>query len=144
MKNAITFLLLSLLLFGTRQAGAEVVVVAGAKSGVERLSQQEVIYLFMGRWRQLPSGALAQPIDLASDSPERVEFYRRLVNKEPAEIRAYWSRLIFSGGSRPPATADNRESLIRQITSNPGAIGYLERSQVDSRLRIIFEFPTTP
>lgn len=144
LKRAATLLLISLLALAARETCAELVVVTGPKSGIERLTRQEVIYLFMGRWRLLPSGIQATTLDLAIDSPERADFYRRLVNKEPAEIKAYWSRLVFSGGSRPPYATENREELIRLISNNPGAIGYLDRSQVDNRLRIVFEFPAMP
>lgn len=143
-QRTFTILLICLLTLAARQAAAELVVVSSPKSGVEHLSKQEVIFLFMGRWRLLPSGIQAAPIDQAIDSPERVDFYRRLVNKEPSEIKAYWSRLVFSGGSRPPYVAENREELVRLISNTPGAIGYLERSHVDNRLRIVFEFPATP
>lgn len=144
MKRSTALLLIALFILGTQPACAELVVVASPKSGIERLTQQEIIYLYMGRLRQLPSGIQAMPIDLGVDTPERANFYRRLVNKEPAEIKAYWSRLIFSGGSRPPFMADSRDELIRMIGNNPGAIGYLERDQVDNRLRVIFEFPAQP
>jgi hypothetical protein len=143
-KRLMHFLLLALFALPIRQAGAELVVVANPKSGIDRLTQQEIIYLFMGRLRLLPSGTQAMPIDQGIDTPERANFYRRLVNKEPAEIKAYWSRLVFSGGSHPPSTADSRDELIRMISNNPGAIGYLERDQLDSRLRVIFEFPVQP
>jgi hypothetical protein len=144
MKRTTSILLIGLLTLAAQQAPAELVVVASPKSGVEHLSKQEVIFLFMGRWRLLPSGIQAAPIDQAIDSPERADFYRRLVNKEPSEIKAYWSRLVFSGGARPPYAMENREELLRLIGNNPGAIGYLDRSQVDSRLRIVFEFPAAP
>lgn len=143
-KPILPLLLSALLALGTGQAAAELVVVTGPKSGVDRLSKQEVIFLFMGRWRLLPSGIQAMPIDQAIDSPERADFYHRLVNKEASEIKAYWSRLVFSGGSRPPYAAESREELIRLLNSNPGAIGYLDRSQIDGRLRIVFEFPGAP
>lgn len=145
LKRAATLLLLApLLLLTGGDACAELVVVTSPKSGIEHLKRHEVIYLFMGRWRQLPSGIQANPIDQANDSPERADFYRQLVNKEPAEIRAYWSRLVFSGGSRPPYTAESREELLRLLNSTPGAIGYIDRSHVDSRVRIVFEFSGAP
>ena len=137
--------LLSLLLVLLAQtASAELVVVSGAKSGIDHLSRQDVVFLFMGRLRQLPTGVPAVPVDLAVDSPERADFYRQLVSKEPAEIKAYWSRLVFSGGSRPPQIAESREDLIRLLSSNPGAIGYMDRNKVDQRVRIIFDFATHP
>lgn len=141
MKARLMPLLPLLFWSGMQPAMADVVVVSNPKSGVERLSQQEVVFLFMGRWHQLPSGIEAQTLDQAVDSPQRTEFYRRLVNKDPAQIRAYWSRLTFSGGTRPPRTTESSEEMIRLIAATPGAIGYLERSQVDARLRVVYEFP---
>ena len=61
--------LLSLLLVLLAQtASAELVVVSGAKSGIDHLSRQDVVFLFMGRLRQLPTGVPAVPVDLAVDS----------------------------------------------------------------------------
>lgn len=126
-------------------AWADLVVVANPKSGIERMSREEVVFVFMGRWRHFPSGIAAQPVDQPFDSPERTDFYRQLVNKSPSEIKAYWSRLVFSGGARPPVSPDNHEEQIRILTSTPGAVGYLERSTVDSRVKIVFDFaPPTP
>lgn len=126
-------------------AWADLVVVTNARSGIDQMSREEVVFVFMGRWRQLPSGMRAMPVDLPTDSSERAEFYRQLVNKSPSEIKAYWSRLMFSGGARPPVASQNQEEQIRILSSTPGAIGYLERSAVDSRVKIIFDFaPPTP
>ncbi|MFT3850774.1 MAG: hypothetical protein QM739_19520 [Propionivibrio sp.] len=109
------------------------------------MSREEVVFVFMGRWRQLPSGIAAQPVDLPVDSAERIAFYRQLVNKSPSEIKAYWSRLIFSGGARPPVSPDSREEQIQILSLTQGAIGYLERSMVDGRVKIVFEFsPPSP
>jgi len=123
-------------------ARADLVVVVNPKSGIDRMTREEVVYVFMGRWRQLPSGLPAQPVDLPADSADYASFYRQLVNKNSAEIKAYWSRLIFSGGARPPVVAQGRDEQMKILASTPGAIGYLERSTVDSRVKVVFEFPT--
>lgn len=137
-------LFLMILLLLAPLARADLVVVASPKSGVDRLSRQEVVYLFMGRLRVLPSGVPAVPVDAAVDSAERADFYRHLVSKEPAEIKAYWARLIFSGGSRPPLVVDNREELLRLMGSEAGTIGYMERSKLDARFKVVYEFPASP
>lgn len=124
-------------------AWAELVVVAHPKSGIERMNREEVVYVFMGRWRHLPSGLPAQPVDAPIDSPEHALFYRQLVNKEPPEIKAYWSRLIFSGGVRPPVQPESADEQMRILSATPGAIGYIDRSKVDARVRIVFDFSGT-
>lgn len=125
-------------------AQADLVVVTSQKSGIEYLSRQEVVNLYMGRLRTNTAGNTATPLDLAVDTPERVEFYRLLVNKEPADIKAYWSRLVFSGGARPPQSAENIDELIRTISQTPGLVGYLPRKQLDNRLKVIYEFSVSP
>jgi len=121
--------------------GAEPVVVVNARSSVTQLSQDEIINIFLGRYRRFPGGGAATPIDQPEGNPLRGEFYRKLVNKDLNEINAYWSRLIFSGKTSPPRQAANASEVIQLITSTPGGIAYLERNQVDSRFRIIMEFP---
>lgn len=144
MRRRLRSLIVALLVAASPLAAADLVVVVNPRSGVDRLSRQDVVYLFMGRVRQLPSGVTAIPLDLAVDSPERVAFYRQLVNKETAEIRAYWTRLIFSGGARPPQAVDGAGELARLIANNTGAIGYLDRSLVDGRMKIVYEFYEGP
>lgn len=120
-------------------AHAELVLVANPHSGIERLTQDEVINIYLGRYRRLASGVVAEPIDQAVDAEARTRFYRRLVNKSLAEINAYWARLVFSGKTRPPQVVDSVDSMLRLVATQPGALAYVERSQADARVKIVFE-----
>jgi len=120
---------------------ADVVVVVDAKSGVERLTQDEVINIFLGRHRKLPTGVAAMPIDQPLSSGLRAEFYRKLADKDLAEINAYWARLYFSGKTRPPLQANSSKEVLSHVVDTPGGVGYLERNQVDARVRIVLSFP---
>jgi ABC-type phosphate transport system substrate-binding protein len=121
-------------------AAADLVVVVNTGSGVERLSRDEVINIFLGRYRQFPSGLAALPIDQPAEQPLKAQFYRQLVNKDLAEINAYWARLIFSGKTSPPRQAASPAEVVAWLAHNRGAIGYVERGMVDARLRIVMEF----
>lgn len=112
-------------------------VVVNARSGVERLSEDEVINIFLGRYRQFPGGLAAQPIDLADTHPDKARFYNGLVGKNLADIRAYWARLVFSGKTAPPLQLASPEEVLERVAAERGAIGYLERSRADGRVRII-------
>lgn len=136
----LTLLLFIVLLLLGRGACAEPVVVVNVASSVNQLSQDEVINIFLGRYRRLPTGETAQPIDQPESSALRAEFYRKLVNKDLNEINAYWSRLIFSGRTSPPVQATSTTEVITLLTASVSSIAYLERSQVDKRFRIVLEF----
>jgi len=119
---------------------ADVVVVVDAKSGVERLTLDEVINIFLGRHRKLPTGVAALPIDQPIAGGLRAEFYRKLADKDLAEINAYWARLYFSGKTRPPLQANSANEVFAHVVGNPGGVGYLERSQVDARVKVVLSF----
>jgi len=137
LKSIIVACLLTLL--PTMAAAAEMVVIVNSKSGIDRLSRDEVVNIFLSRSRQLPSGLSALPVDLPAIHPDKTSFYHRLVNKELAEINSYRTRLFFSGRGNPPILATSTEDLLEIVSINPSAIGYLERSRIDARVKVVLE-----
>lgn len=131
------FLVTSLLALMAGGAQADLVVVANPRSGIEHLSVDEAINIFLGRYRQLPGGLSAQPVDLPESHPDKARFYAGLVGKNLAEIRAYWARLVFSGKTAPPVPAASPEEVIERVAAERGAIGYVDRSKADGRVRVV-------
>ncbi len=119
----------------------ELVVVVNARSGVDRLSREEVVNIFMGRYRVLPSGVTAWPIDQPAALPARALFYRKLVDKDLSEINAYWARLVFSGKTSPPRQARRQGEVVDWVASHVGAVGYLDSDLVDARMQIVLPLP---
>lgn len=130
---------LALCLLVISPAQADIVVVARSENGFGALNKSEVVNIFLGRYRQLAGGQIAEPVDLPMQSAERNIFYERLLGKTPAEINAYWARLLFTGRVSPPRQVDSSEQLIEILLNSPRTIGYLDRNKVDRRLQIVFE-----
>lgn len=120
---------------------AEVVVVMDAAAEVGLLTRNQVINIFLGRHRQLPSGIAAQPVDQPVSASLRAEFYRKLVDKDLSEINAYWARLHFSGKTTAPLQAATAAEVLHHVIGKPGGIAYIERNQIDARLRIVLALP---
>ena len=120
-------------------ARADLAVVVNTGSGVAVLTRNEVINIFLGRYRQYFNGLEAHPVDLPDHSPERVQFYRSLLGKELADVNAYWARLEFSGRATPPPRVQHAEEVIRWVVSHPGGIGFVDSSRVDGRVRVVLE-----
>src|ERR1700729_2514294 len=95
-RIAIVLLGISPTLAGTL-ASADVVAVVSAKSTVKALTSSQVADIFLGRVSRFPNGVLALPIDLRDGSPERDQFYAKITGKTPAQVKAYWSKIIFTG-----------------------------------------------
>ena len=139
--NHSKLLLLIYLTILTPFVSAELVLVANPNSGIESLSKSDVINIYLGRYRRLETGSTATPIDLGEDTDDKAAFYRQLVNKNLAEINAYWSRLVFSGKTRPPMQVDHPDEALKLVASNPNALAYVERSAVSPQVMIVFEWP---
>lgn len=116
----------------------DVVVIVNAGSHIHSLTRDQVIDIFMGRFRQLPTGATALPIDVA-DTAQRQTFYGRLVHKNLAEIGSYWARLVFSGEASPPFQAPDTRTALKLVATNPDAIAYCYRSKVTGRVRVVLD-----
>jgi len=141
MKYIITILVLMLSPGAVQAAGpAGLVVVVNPQSGVERLSRDEVIDIFLGRYRKLPTGKVALPIDVAESSPQRALFYELLVKKSSAEMSSYWARLVFSGQTSPPFQVPDVKAALELVSSSPSAIAYVDRTAVTDDVKVVFEF----
>lgn len=138
-RLTLLILLLPLLWLPRAARAQDVVVIVNAGSHIHSLTRDQVIDIFMGRFRQLPSGATALPIDVA-DTALRQTFYERLVHKSLAEIGSYWARLVFSGEASPPFQAPDARTALKLVATNPDAIAYCYRSNVSGqRVRIVLE-----
>ncbi len=118
-------------------ASAEVVTVVSTQNPTTALSRSEVSNIFLGKTSHFPDGTPAVPIDQPEGSAPRAEFYRSVSNRQPAQIKAYWSKMIFTGRGQPPAVADNDEQAKKILASRPDAIGYIDRASVDQRIKVL-------
>ena len=115
------------------------VVIVNPTIGVQHLTRSEVLDIFLGRYRNFPTGASALPIDLDAGCAARNQFYLLLAHKSPADMVSYWARLSFSGKISPPFAVSGAETAINIVATNPNAIAYVDRSVVDNRVHIAFE-----
>ena len=118
-------------------ARADVVAVVSSKSAITALSIDQVADIFLGRLSHFPNGALAVPIDLNDGSLERDRFYAKVARKTPAQIKSYWSKIIFTGRGQPPKTVPSDADMKKYIAANVAAIGYIEESMVDASVRVL-------
>lgn len=121
------------------KASNDFVVVANHHAGIDKMSKDEVINVYMGRNRKLASGVNAQPIDLENPLAEKENFYSVMVNKELPEISSYWARLMFSGQGSPPRQVMTTEQALELVSSVKGAIAYIDRKKIDKRVKIVFD-----
>lgn len=132
-----TFAGLILCLGAEFAAAADVVAVVSARSTAGTLTRNQVMDLFLGKSNRFPGGRAAVPVDQAEGSATRDAFYLAFADKSPAQVKAHWSKVIFTGRGQPPREVSSGVLVKKLLASNPDAIGYIERGEVDDSLRIV-------
>jgi ABC-type phosphate transport system substrate-binding protein len=118
-------------------ASADVVAVVSANSAVKALTAEQLADIFFGRMSRFPNGLLAVPIDSREGSPVRNQFYAKITNKTPAQVRAYWSKIIFTGRGQPPRVLATDLDVKKFVILNVGAIGYIDSALLDDSVRAL-------
>src|SRR6059058_3976659 len=113
-------------------AMAEVVVVVNPKAAESSLTKDQIAQFFLGK-----SGAM-NPVDQPESAPVRVEFYKKVTDKDPSQVKALWSKLVFTGKATMPKEAADSAAVKKMVASDPKAIGYIEKSAVDASVKVIY------
>jgi hypothetical protein len=139
-RQGLATLLLGFALLHGQLAPAEtgIVVVARKNSAVPQLSRDEVAGLFLGK-RKFGDDVAIVPID-SKDGSLRERFYLAVADMNGLRVKAYWSRIVFSGQGRPPREASAAE-IGALLSTEPGLVTYLPASQLTADMKIVFTVP---
>ena len=137
MRRLLLFAMAGFWLACTGARADDVVAVVSAKSPITSLATHQVADIFLGKTSRFPDGTLAVPIDLHDSSPAREKFYVQLTGKSPAQMKAHWSKIVFTGRGQPPRQAASNAEDRKAISENPNAIGYIDASQVDASVKVL-------
>lgn len=132
LKRFVPFLLLIAL---PPAAMAELVIVANPQNPVKSLPPSQAAQVFLG-------GSVSfTPIEQPDHSSIRAEFYKKVLEKEPAQVQATWSKLVFTGKGKPPKECKSSTEVKKAVSENVNAIGYIEKSAVDETVKVIATVP---
>jgi ABC-type phosphate transport system substrate-binding protein len=115
---------------GMVAANAADLVIVGNPAAAA-LTKDQAADLYLGRTTS------SNPVDLPEASPLRTEFYKKLTGKDPAQVKALWSRLTFSGKGQPPKEMSDAAAVKKAVAADPKAVGYIEKSAVDGSVKVI-------
>jgi hypothetical protein len=124
--------ILILLAFAVVDARAEDIVVI-INLAAAPMSKDAIADLYLGRSDD------GIPIDQAVGSGIYVEFYKKVTGRDSAQVKAIWSRLLFTDRGVAPRQLPNSAAVKKAVAANPKAVGYIERSAVDASIKVALE-----
>ena len=134
MKN----LSIILILFFTLTLQAEdIVVVVSSKFQSNTLQESDVKRIFLAKTNHINNKRI-NVIELKNASYKEI-FYKKISNKTQSQLRAYWSRLIFTGKAKPPKQVTSVDLLLKNMSKNESIITYLPISMVTDEMKILYK-----
>lgn len=126
-KFLVLLVSISLLCFS---AVAQVVVVVNPAMN-ENISSDDIARLYTGR------SSVLQPVNLKESDAKRAQFDEKAVGRSSAQLKAYWSKLVFTGKGTPPPELNSDADVIQFVSSNEYGIGYIDAANVTDKVKVI-------
>ena len=118
--------------FAALPAMAQVVVVVNPKAAESSMAKEQVAQFFLGKSTSMT------PIDQPDGAPIRADFYKKVADKDAAQAKALWSKLVFTGKATMPKEVADSAAVKAAVAANPKAIGYIEKSAVDATVKAVY------
>ena len=129
-KTKAMFLAASLAIaISTIASAGEIVVVMSPAAAA--LTKDQVANVYLGRSNDL------KPLDLPEGNAAREAFYKKATDRDPAQVKAVWSRIVFTGQGQPPKEVADPAAVKRAVAADPKTVGYIDKSDVDGSVKVV-------
>lgn len=132
---------LCLLMFNMTGYADEIVVVVNKNNSENHLDKNDIEQIFLDKAEFFPNGTNALPVNysyMSKNNALRAKFEKELLGKSQNQIRAYWSRLVFTGTGKLPREVLSSGDVGDLIANVPGTIAYINKSEVNNSMKIIY------
>jgi ABC-type phosphate transport system substrate-binding protein len=109
----------------------EIVVIVNPQNPATRMFKEQAAQFFLGK------SSMFTPVDLPAASPVRAQFYQKVTEKDMGEVKAIWSKLVFTGKASAPKEYRTSADVKKAVAADPNAIGYIEKSALDGSVKAI-------
>jgi ABC-type phosphate transport system substrate-binding protein len=127
MKQIFASAFAALALMATSVAHADVVIIVNPAAPA--LTQDQIADIYLGR-----SNALT-PLDQPESVPLRTDFYKKATGRDAAQIKATWSRLVFTGKGQAPKELPDSAAVKKAVAADPKVIGYIDKTALDASVK---------
>ena len=118
---------------------AEIAIIVNPSNNSD-ISESEIPRIFLGKITNFPGGALAVPLIQDENTAAATEFNTNVLKKSPSQLKAYWSKLLFTGQGTPPKEVTSDDDVVNLVSTNPNIIGYIDSSKVTSAVKVIAKY----
>ena len=100
-------------------AFSEIIVMTSTKNKLMKVTKKELTDIYLKKKSKI-RGISVIPIN---NRKNYAEFCRKVINKTPRQMRAYWARELYRGTKHPPKIKSSKE-IKNSIKKNKNVISY--------------------
>ncbi|PAJ73026.1 phosphate ABC transporter substrate-binding protein [Pseudoalteromonas sp. NBT06-2] len=126
-------------MLSTHSVFAEIAVIVNT-SNSSTLDKTSIERIFMGKMKKFSNGLVALPLNAAKSMNSRDEFNKAVIGRSSSQVNAFWSKLVFTGKGNMPRELSSDAEIISTISSNQGAIGYIDSGSITGDVKVIAKF----
>ena len=104
------------------------------------LSDSDISRLFLGKLKAFSSGDKAVAINLKLGNNTRNEFESKVLGKSSSQVKAYWSKQVFSGKGKPLPEMVSDTDVITMVAADSNVIAYVDAANVDDSVKVVKVF----
>lgn len=105
-------------------------------SNTASVSQDDINKIFTGRAKSFTDGKAAEPLNLSEAVAVRGDFDQKALGRSSSQMKAYWSKLVFTGKGTPPKEMASEQEVLDAVAKNPAAIGYVSAAAVTDSVKV--------
>lgn len=121
-------------------AAADVAVIVHP-TNTNTLALGDVESIFMLKKSTFSDGSKASPFYLSGDDGTRNLFNEKALGKSSSQLKAYWSKLVFTGKGTPPPELPSSAEAVAKVASDPTAVAYVDKSAVTAAVKVVLSLP---
>ncbi len=111
-------------------------VIANSEVPVDTLSIGELRDIYLGNSKQWNDKSKIRPSYYNSKSGHAKYFFDEYLGISAMKFRRHWLKKVFRGDGSAPLAFGKTDDVITYVANNPGAIGVVAQSNIDTTLGI--------
>lgn len=126
---------ISLIVGGAHTAKAQsMAVIVNNDNPIGSMKQIEVKLYYLRKIKQIWPGtdSSIQPVQMSTNSDAKSTFLSAILKMSEEEVAAYFKQRQFANAEQMPPSFSNDAQVIKYVSENKGAIGYVSQSALSS------------
>ena len=110
--------------------GADVIVITNAMNPEASLTAQQIKDIYLGDKTRWPASGAVAAYARPGESVAGGSFFKNVLHMAPSRFRRHWQERSFAWKpGKAPEEINDADSLMKRVAGEPGAIGFLARSE---------------